>query len=116
MIREHKVVFHLSSDEDNVHKALIRQLYNLFKALEHLEVEVVTHGPGIDLLLIQSKLDNLLNELNKKGVRFLVCQNTLDDRKLNATSFLSFAEIIPASIAHIILRQEEGWSYIKAGF
>ncbi|MBO9699029.1 MAG: DsrE family protein [Sporocytophaga sp.] len=116
MIRKHKVVFHLSSNEDSIHKSLIKQLHNLFKALEYIEVEVVTHGPGIDFLLIQSKLDNLLNELTRKDVRFLVCQNTLDDRKLDASSLLSFAEVIPASIAHIILRQEDGWSYIKAGF
>ena len=79
-------------------------------------IEVVTHGPGVEFLFAGSKYENAILQLKHKGITFLVCQNTLKEKKIDPKVFLSAVEIIPAGIAHVIRRQSESWSYIKVGF
>ncbi|RNI28068.1 hypothetical protein EFA69_18495 [Rufibacter immobilis] len=116
--KQQKVVFQLSNHDPLVHKAMVKQLNNLLTAFEkgNIQTEVVVHGPGIELLLQESPLKNNLESLHRKGVLFLVCQNTLQEKKIAPDRLLPFSQIIPAGIAHVIVRQSEGWSYIKVGF
>lgn len=113
---QQKVVFQLSSNDTLVHKSLVKQLNNLLHALPDATIEVVAHGPGIELLYKNAPLANNLEKLHAKGIVFLVCQNTLKEKQVDPTVLVPLCKIIPAGIAHIIIRQSEGWSYIKAGF
>ena len=115
-INPYRVVFHLSSDDVQVHKALLSNINNALKAFDKLEVEVVTHGLGIEFLQNTSVVKDNIEKLSQKDVVFLVCKNTLVAKEIDSSSILSFAKIVPSGIAHIIQRQTEGWSYIKAGF
>jgi intracellular sulfur oxidation DsrE/DsrF family protein len=47
---------------------------------------------------------------------FLACENTIKEKQLDRTKVLPEAGYVAAGIIHIVVRQEEGWSYIKAGF
>ena len=111
-----RVVFQLSSNDTLVHKSLVKQLNNLLTAINNVEIEVITHGPGVTMLQENSAVKNNLEKLEKRGVKFLVCRNTLNEKKIDPKTLLPISSIIPAGLAHIIVRQSEGWSYIKAGF
>jgi intracellular sulfur oxidation DsrE/DsrF family protein len=55
--------------------------------------------------------------LKKKGVAFVVCENTLMNRNISKVEFpQNIVEYIPAGIAEIVEKQEKGWKYIKGGF
>lgn len=111
-----KVVFQLSNNDTFVQKSLIRQLNNVLKAIDEIEIEVVTHGYGIDLLLEDTAFQKDIVALHERGVRFLVCRNTLEQDKIAEENLLKFARIVPSGLAHIITRQSQGWSYIKASY
>lgn len=111
-----KVVFQLSANDTFVQKSLISQLQDLLKDVDDITVEVVTYGYGVDLLLRDSPFKKEIEALQKQGVAFLVCQNTLHHEKLDPSGLLALGKIIPAGLAHVIKRQGEGWCYIKAGF
>jgi len=111
-----KVVIQLSSNDTLVHRSLIKQLHNIQKAFKKVTIEVVTHGPGIEFLSKQSPFRNSIEVLNRSGIAFLVCQNTLNEKKVSPQELLPLIKIIPSGLAHVITRQSEGWSYIKAGF
>jgi intracellular sulfur oxidation DsrE/DsrF family protein len=116
MSTTYKVVIQLSSNDILVQKATISQLNNILNALPSVVIELVMNGPGIDLVLQDAPLTNTLEQLYKKGIQFLVCKNSLNQKNLSVTSILSFCPVIPSALAHLIVRQHEGWSYIKAGF
>ena len=116
LVGKHRVVFQLSNNDPFVQKSLIRQLNSVLKALDVIKIEVVTHSYGIDLLLKDTVFQNNLEGLHDRGVTFMVCQNTLEQEKLCRDGLLDFTEVIPSGVAHVIARQSEGWSYIKASF
>jgi uncharacterized protein len=76
----------------------------------------VTHGMGVDLLLKDNNAFQLsLEDLSKKGVVFVVCENTLKQRSLTKDIFLPLAGFVPSAILELVIKQEQGWIYIKAG-
>lgn len=112
---DHKVVFQLSDNNEQAGKSLIKQIGNVRKAIPSIRIEVAAHGAGVDFLLEDVMIKNILLELSKAGIRFLACQNTLIEQDIALSRLIPGVEIIPSGIAYIIIRQKEGWSYIKAG-
>ena len=86
---EHKIVFQLTSGDTNVHKMLVRQLGNVLTAK--------------------------VSELKGKGIDFVVCENTLKEKKVTKEEIIPEAAFVKAGIIEIVKKQEEGWSYIRAG-
>ncbi len=110
---KYKVVIQLSGNDPKLQKATIGQVNNILKALENINIEVVTHSHGIEMLFKNSLLKNNLDQLHQSGVAFLVCQNAMAAQNIEKDSLLSFAGIIPSAVTHLIVRQAEGWSYLR---
>ena len=113
---EHKVVIQLTSADTNVHKTMVKQLGNLLAAAPNTKIEVVCHSAGLDIL--RTKLTVVypkLKELNGKGVKFVACENTLKERKISKEEIIPESGYVKAGILEVIMKQEEGWSYIRAG-
>ncbi|MDZ7899296.1 MAG: DsrE family protein [Arcicella sp.] len=115
--KEHKIVFHLASGDTLVHKALVKQIANVLDYWQTAKIEVVVHNNGIGFMKIEeAKTAKEIQALNTKGVVFAVCENTLKQRKIEKSQILTNATFVPVGIAEIVLKEEDGWSYIKAGF
>ena len=115
--RQHRIVMQLTSGDTLVHKNLMKQLKNMTEAAPTMRLEVVCHGPGMDMLMNdRSIVQEKVNEFAGKGIVFLACENTIKERALDRSKVLPAAGYVKAGIIHIVERQEDGWSYIKAGF
>ncbi|MCW5899127.1 MAG: DsrE family protein [Flavobacteriales bacterium] len=115
--RQHRIVMQLVSGDTLVHKGLMRQLRNIREAAPTAHVEVVCHGPGLDLLMSdRSVVQGKVKEFATQGIVFIACENTLRERDLDRASVIPEAGFVKAGIIHIVERQEDGWSYVKAGF
>ena len=112
----HKVVLQLTSNDHAVQKSALSHIHNIQNAFDHIEIELVTHGNGIELLLNGSEFENHLQKIQEKEVQLLVCKNALDAKKLSDSDVLSFCKVIPSAVAHLIVRQSEGWLYLRETF
>ena len=116
--QKHKVIVQLNSGDTLVWHSTLKNVSNLKTALgADTQVEVVAHGSGIGLL-IASKTNQkaAIEELAKSGVLFMACENTIRERKIDKASILSQAGYVKSGVSEVVLKQEEGWSYLKAGF
>ena len=115
--RQHRIVMQLTSGDTLVHKNLMKQFKNMLEAAPTAQIEVVCHGPGMDMLMgDRSIVAGKVKEFAAKGVAFMACDNTIRERQLDPAKVLPEAGHVKAGIIHIVERQEDGWSYIKAGF
>ena len=115
--KEHRIVFHLSNADTLVHKALVTQVVNVLEVWKNAKIEVVVHNNGIGFMkTAESRVIKEIEALKAQGVVFAVCENTLKKRKIEKTQILPSATFVPVGLAEIIMKEEEGWSYIKAGF
>lgn len=113
----HKIVMQLVNNDVKVQKGLLKQLNNLKDGYgDDVLIEVVCHGPGLDLLHKERSTHyDALIALKDRGIVFLACENTLKGKNIPKEAIMDEFGFVPMGIGHIIERQEENWSYIKAG-
>ena len=99
--------------------------FGLMNNIKHLKeewgaaaaIEVVVHGPGIELLMnAKTTQQTKITELKNTGVVFAACMNTMKARNLSKTDILPEAIFVPSGVVELISKQEAGWSYLKGGF
>lgn len=114
--KNHKIIFQLTTADSLTHRKFIRQLENILEAAPNAQIEVITHGMGVDLLKENSNpFFSELLALQDDGIRFTVCENTLKQRKLKKEAFYEWSGFVQSGILELVIKQEQGWIYIKAG-
>lgn len=111
---EFKVVFQLCTDSQERHIALLKHIDHVLEQLTSISIEVVAHNKGITLLQKGAACAHEIIALEKRGVKFLACHNTLVAKGLDPTNLLKEAIVIPSGITYLIVRQQSGWCYIRA--
>ncbi|MBC7576306.1 MAG: DsrE family protein [Tardiphaga sp.] len=77
---DHYLALQLSDNDPKKQAIIISIAYNMLKVYgpDQIAIEVVTFGPGIDLLKADNANRQRIDSLVEQGVRFDVCGNTLD--------------------------------------
>jgi intracellular sulfur oxidation DsrE/DsrF family protein len=81
-----------------------------------IDIEIVTFGKGVRLMYADSPQQVRIASLVENGVRFYVCQNTLDtmERTSGERPQINPAAImVQAGVAHIIDRVDDGYILIR---
>jgi len=114
---EHQLVVQMVDNNPKVQKGLIKQLNNLKDGYGNtITIEVVCHGPGLDLLHKErSEYREELLALKERGITFLACENTLKGRDIPRDAIMEEFEFVPMGIGEVMEKQEQGWSYVKGG-
>jgi intracellular sulfur oxidation DsrE/DsrF family protein len=115
---QHRVVIQLTSNDTLVWKGLMNNIKNLKNAWgDSVSIEVVAHGSGIEFLVMaKTTQQERIAYFKSKGVVFAGCENTIAERKIPKESIIPEAGFVKSGVGEVILKQEQGWSYIKVGF
>ncbi|MGD2003553.1 MAG: DsrE family protein [Flavobacteriales bacterium] len=114
---EHQLVVQMVDNNPKVQKGLIKQLNNLKDGYGNsITIEVVCHGPGLDLLHKErTAYREELLALKERGIIFLACENTLKGRDIPRDAIMEEFQFVPMGIGEVMEKQEQGWSYVKGG-
>lgn len=111
---EHRIVYDMSAADTAQHAGLMRQLNNIKRAWPEARIEVVVHGKALDLLVTEKSYKaEALKALQGKGVVFAACENSMRARNVTKAQLLPGVITVPMAIGEIIMKQEQGWGYIK---
>jgi len=114
---QHKIVFQLTTADTVFHIALMKQLDNIIKIAPDSKLEIVCHGPGLEMLMKQKCIvAPSIEAFRKRGVEFVACEFSLKQRKVEKSQIIASAGFVEAGIIEIVSKQEKGWSYIKSGY
>ena len=115
--KEHKIVIQLNTADTSAWSSTIGNIKNIQKVWPtQLTVEVVVHGKAIDLLVKdKTYFANEIATLTKEGIIFSACENTMRKHKIVKADLLSVANTVPSGVVEVLMKQEQGWSYLKAG-
>jgi intracellular sulfur oxidation DsrE/DsrF family protein len=115
-MKKHRLVMQFT-DGDSLSQATVTgQVKNIRTAWPNAEIEVICHGPGLDLLMTsKSKASKALAEWSAQGVVFSACNNTMKRRNIKKEELLPSVQVVPSAMIELTLKQEEGWAYVKGG-
>jgi intracellular sulfur oxidation DsrE/DsrF family protein len=115
--KTHHVVFTITSGDQADWNLTLGNVRNLLTAFgtDPYEVELVAFGPGIAILQSPSSVIADIQGLQEKHVHFKACENSMRAHKLTVADLVPGSEPVPAGIAEVVAKQEQGWAYIKGG-
>jgi intracellular sulfur oxidation DsrE/DsrF family protein len=79
----------------------------------NVDIEIVTYGPGIDMLKLDSPVGGRIGEATTAGVKVVACENTMRGQKLSRADMLNGISYVPAGVVELMSRQQQGWAYIR---
>ena len=56
------------------------------------------------------------NQYKQNGVVFVACESTMIDRKIPHENIIPEAGFVKSAVVELVKKQEQGWTYFKAGF
>ena len=115
-LKKHKIVIQFSDSDSLSQASVTGQVKNIRTAWPNAEVELVCHGPGLDLLVTsKSKASKAVADWSAQGVTFAACNNTMRRRNIKKGDLLPSAQVVPSAMIELVLKQEKGWAYVKGG-
>lgn len=115
--KQHRIVFHLTSPDTAAYRALTNQIHHVQLEWPAAQIEVVAHNKGINFLVAEkTTVQPQLTQLKAAGVTFSACENTLRIQKIDKSKIVKESGFVPSGVVRVAELQEQGWSYIKAGF
>jgi uncharacterized protein len=115
--KKHKIVVQLVSSDTAVYRMLIAQLGNIKKAAPNAKIEVVCHSGGIYILVAEKTIyKSEIEDFAKNGITWTACENTMRMRNIPKEKLIPICTTVPSGIFEVVLKQEEGWSYLKMGY
>jgi intracellular sulfur oxidation DsrE/DsrF family protein len=116
--KEHKIVFDFTKGDTASFSTMMRQINNITKASPNSNLEIVCYGPGLDLLTKErSTVQKQIEEFHGKyKVVFAACEASMQRRGIAKSELLPQVTTVPLASLEIAAKQQEGWSYLKAGY
>ncbi|CAN5396207.1 hypothetical protein BH10PSE11_BH10PSE11_00360 [soil metagenome] len=115
---EHFIALQLSDSDPKKERLILSVASNLQKAYgqDKIAIEVVTFGPGIDLLRDTNENRQLVDSLATQGIRFDVCGNTLDtiERETGKRPTINPRAIeVKVGVGHLLTLSEGGYTVVR---
>jgi uncharacterized protein len=115
---EHRIALQLSDNDPKKQSLVISVANNLLKAYgpDKVAIEVVTFGPGVDLLRPENPNRNRIESLVAQGVRFDVCLNTVDtiERETGKRpDIIPEATPVQVGVGQILSLTENGYTLVR---
>jgi intracellular sulfur oxidation DsrE/DsrF family protein len=116
--KPHQVVMQLNSADTAVWSGVLGNIRNFQKVWPgNVTIEVVVHGKALNFLVKEkSHLISEIESMTKLGVVFNACENTMNKYGIRKDMLIQVAGSVPSGVAELVIKQEEGWSYLKTGY
>lgn len=115
--KSYRIVFDLTSRDTLDQKAVMRWVGEISKSNPEAQLEVVMYGKGFELVMPEKSafMTELNSAMKNPNVSFKVCQAALRNNNVDKSRILADAHTVPDGIYEILMKQREGWGYIKVG-
>jgi len=117
-VKMHQVVMQLNTADTAVWSSMLGNIRNFQKVWPgNVKVEVVVHGKALNFLVAsKSHLVADVDAMTKLGVVFNACENTMNKYGIKKEMLIPSVSSVPSGVAELVIKQEEGWSYLKTGY
>jgi intracellular sulfur oxidation DsrE/DsrF family protein len=113
--KRHRLVLQVSDADPGKWNLALNNAKNVQQDVgaSNVDLEIVAYGPGIGMLKKDSVVSARIEEATKAGVKVVACENTMRGQKLVPADMNPAVGYVPAGVTELMLKQAEGWSYIR---
>ncbi len=110
-----KIIFDVTSSNTEVHENAVRHVKGMSEAYPESEFEMVIYSGALPMMLKSksSVITDVESLAKSDNVSLKVCAVSLKKNKLTEQDLISGVETVPDGIIEIVIKQNQGWGYIK---
>lgn len=114
-VQKERLIVQVSEADDKRWNLALNNIKNVQAGVgaDKVDIELVTFGPGINMLKADSVVANRVQDAMAAGVKIVVCENTLTALKVSKDDMIAGVGYVPAGAVEIMRKQAEGWSYLR---
>lgn len=111
----YRVVFDLTSRDTLDQKAVLRWLKEVGGSSPEAKMEVVMYAKGFELVMPDRSqfAADVKEAMKNPNVSFRVCAIALKNNSVDKSQLLAGVETVPDGIHELVMKQQDGWGYIK---
>ena len=113
--QKYRVVFHVTESNPQKWNIVLNNVANVQQDLGkgNVTIEIVTHGPGIDMFKSESAVGPRLAQALDNNVVLAACENTMRNAKVGKADMYGGVSFVPSGVTHILQRESQGWYYLR---
>ena len=114
--KDQKIIFDVTSTDSNVHKAVMLQMKVMSANYPNSKLEVMVYGKALSMLI--KNQSTVANEValysNNDNVSFTACEVSMKLLfKIDEKQLINGVGTVENAIPDIVMKQKNGWGYIK---
>ena len=113
--KPYNIVFDLTTSDTATHQRLIRWINGILTSHPDAKIEVVFYGKAFDMIVKDKSTvsgDVIKLGTNKK-VTFAACEHAMQVFNISKNQLLDGVSTVPDALYELIIKQAEGYGYIK---
>lgn len=113
--KKHRIVMQVTDGSHYKWNEALINIKNIQNELgrRNVVIDLVVYDAAIDMLKLESEVAPRVAEAIASGVKVVACQNTMQALGLTDADMLPGIGYTPAGVVYLMLRQEEGYAYVK---
>ena len=113
--KPYNIVFDLTTSDTATHQRLIRWINGILTSHPDAKIEVVFYGKAVDMIVKgKSTVSGDVIKLGTdKKVTFAACEQAMKVFNISKNQLLDGVTTVPDALYELIIKQAEGYGYIK---
>lgn len=111
----YNIVFDITTSDTATHQRVIRWSKGILETRPDAKIEIVFYGKALDMV-VQNRstvVDDVIKLANDKQVIFAVCEQAMKVHHIKKSQLLSGVSTVPDSLYELVMKQAQGYGYIK---
>ena len=113
--KPYNIVFDLTTSDTATHQRVVRWINGILTSHPDAKIEVVFYGKALDMIVKgKSTVSGDVVKLGtEKKVTFAVCEHAMQVFNINKSQLLNGVTTVPDALYELVIKQGEGYGYIK---
>ena len=113
--KPYNIVFDLTTADTATHQRVIRWINGILVSHTDAKIEVVFYGKALDMIVKDKSTVamDVIKLATDKKVTFAVCEHAMEIFNVNKNQLLNGVTTVPDALYELVIRQAEGYGYIK---
>ena len=113
--KPYNIVFDLTTSDTATHQRLIRWINGIITSHPDAKIEVVFYGKALDMIVKDKSTvaGDVIKLGSENKVTFAACEHAMQVFNINKNQLLNGVTTVPDSLYELVIKQAEGYGYIK---
>jgi len=113
--KPYNIVFDLTTNDTATHQRVIRWINGILTSHPDAKIEVVFYGKALDMLVKDKSTvaGDVIKLGTDKKVIFAACEHAMQVFNINRNQLLNGVTTVPDGLYELVIKQAEGYGYIK---